>query len=95
TLFTTPMLCLNLLLFLTIGVATGWLVSAIARNRTAAQVLTLIAFAYMGFNHFYRVWDMLPDWYNVIVPFVIAGSIALGGWFRKHASKPATAATPN
>jgi len=82
TLFTTPMLGLNLVLFLSIGIATGWLVSMTARNRGAAQILALIAFAYMGFNHFYRVWGMLPDWYNVIVPFVIAGAIALGGRLR-------------
>jgi hypothetical protein len=89
TLFTTPMLCLNLLLFLVIGVATGWLVTAIARNRIAAQVLALIALAYMGFNHLYRVWGMLPDWYNVIVPFVIAASMVLGGRLPRRAPSAA------
>ena len=94
SLFSTPMLLLNFLLFLIAGLLTGWLVSLISRNRVAALALALLYFAQMGFNHFHLVWGKLPDWYNVVVPFVIAASIALGSRLRKQANDPATAATP-
>lgn len=89
SLFSTTMLFLNWVLFTIDGLATGWLVSFIARNRIAVLVLALVALAYMGFNHFYLVWGKLPDWYNIIVPFVIAGSIATGGLLTKKAGNPA------
>jgi uncharacterized membrane protein len=89
--FTTPMLFLNLVLFLAIGVAAGWIAALIGRHRFTAPVVALLYLLYTGFNHYFLVWDKLPDWYNVIVPFVIAGSIVLGGRLRMQAKDPASA----
>lgn len=86
--FSTIMLLMNWGLFVIVGLLTGWLVSLIGKSRTAASALAVLAFLYMGFNHFYRVWGLLPDWYNIVVPFIIAGSIALGGRLRTGANAP-------
>jgi len=33
-----------------------------------------------------RVWDEVPAWYNIVVPLVIAGTIALGSRLRRNAA---------
>jgi len=77
--FTTPMLFANWLVFLGAGVGSGWLTAFVGRSRLSTLVLTGLFLAYMILNHYVLVWDELPGWYNLIVPFVIAGTILLGG----------------
>lgn len=76
--FRTPMLFLNVVLFIGAGLAAGWLASLIGRHRIAGLVLGLLYLLYMGINHYVLVWDELPAWYNLIVPLIISGSIVLG-----------------
>lgn len=78
SLFRTPLLLLNLLLFVAIGLATGSVSALVGTNRTPAIVLVSLFFVFMAINHFFREWDQLPPWYNLIVPFIAAGSIYAG-----------------
>ncbi len=87
--FTTPMLFMNWALFVGTGTLTGWLSSWIARNRMAPLVVASIWFAYAVVNHYWLVWNELPDWYNLIVPFVIGLPILVWG---RIARAPAMAA---
>ena len=87
--FTTPMLFLNWALFAGTGTLTGWLSLWIARSRVAPLVVALVWFAYAVVNHYWIVWNELPDWYNLIVPFVIGLPIVV--WSR-FAIRPASAA---
>lgn len=87
--FTTPMLFMNWALFVGTGTLTGWLSSWIARNRMAPLVVASIWFAYAVVNHYWLVWNELPDWYNLIVPFVIGLPILVWG---RIATAPAMAA---
>ena len=84
--FTTPMLFTNWALFVGTGTLTGWLSSWIARSRTAPLVVSLIWFAYAVVNHYWVVWNELPDWYNLIVPFVIGLPILVWGRIAKTQS---------
>ena len=77
--FTLAMLCLNLVIFTVEGLITGWLTTFISRSRTPSLIVGLLFLLHMGVNHYYMVWGKLPDWYNIIVPLFISGSIALGG----------------
>jgi len=87
--FTTPMLLLNYLVFLIGGVVTGWLTTLISNHRTPAMIVALLYLSYTIFDHYHLIWDKLPGWYNVIVPWVIACAIVLGS--RLH-RPPAIAA---
>jgi hypothetical protein len=78
-LFTTPMLFANFAVFAVAGLAAGCVATLLARSRTPALVLAVLLFIYAGLNHYVRVWDRLPDWYNLIVPLVIAGFVWIGG----------------
>ena len=76
--FTTAMLLLNWLVFIIAGAADGWLVSLISRKRIAGLVVAALYLLYTLFDHYYLLWHNLPTWYNLIVPWVIAGSILIG-----------------
>jgi hypothetical protein len=46
-------------------------------------VVALVWFVYAVANHYWVVWNELPDWYNIIVPFVIGLPILVWGRFAK------------
>lgn len=81
SLFTIPMMLTNFVLFSIIGLAAGWLAAAIGRSRLAGLVLAVLLFAYGLFEHYYLLWNDLPTWYNLVVPWIIAGSICIGSHF--------------
>lgn len=76
--FTLGMMLLNFVLFTVIGAVSGWLVARVGASRTAGLVFAGICFAYGALNHFYLLWGNLPDWYNLAVPWIMAGSIVIG-----------------
>jgi len=78
-LFTTPMLFTNYLVFAAAGVLSGWVSAVIAKTNKSALAITVILFVYAGLQHYFLLWTKLPDWYNVTIPIVIAGSVWLGG----------------
>lgn len=84
--FTTPMLFVNFIVFATAGLVVGWLAAIVGGNRLPSLVIALVYLITMGYNHYVRVWDQLPAWYNVVVPLVIAGTIALGSRLWRNAS---------
>ena len=77
--FTLAMMITNFVVFIVAGLIDGWLVQAIGRSRIAVMVVAGLYLLYALVEHYYLVWGQLPDWYNVIVPWIIAGSIFLGG----------------
>ena len=85
--FTTTMFLLNYLVFIVTGIATGWFAASIGKGRIPALVVALFYLILMAINHFYLEWNTFPSWYNVIVPFVISGSIAIGSQFVRSDSR--------
>ena len=77
------MLLLNYLVFLIDGAVTGWLVTLISNHRRPALIVALLYLIYTISEHYYLIWDKLPGWYNVIVPWVIASAIVLGSRLRR------------
>jgi hypothetical protein len=90
--FTLPMLLMNWALFIGTGLFAGWVASWIGKNRTAPLVVAGLWFVYGVVNHYWRVWNELPDWYNVIVPFVIAAPIFVWSRLGRNASRSSTGA---
>lgn len=77
--FTPPMVFANFGVFLGAGLLSGWLPAWIARNRMPSLVVTGLYLAVFMVDHYVFAWNVLPHWYNVIVPFVIAAPIFVGG----------------
>lgn len=86
--FTTPMLFLNWTLFVIDGLLTGLGTTLIGRERLPALIVTALLLVYGMINHYFLVWTELPRWYNLIVPFVIAVPVALGGRLIAVAPRP-------
>jgi len=84
--FTISMFLLNFLVFFIAGMATGWLATFISKSRSPALIVALLYLVYTVFEHYYLAWDKLPHWYNLIVPFVISGSIAMGSRLTRTAA---------
>jgi hypothetical protein len=78
SLFTVPMMLTNFVLFTISGLASGWIVVTFGRNRKAGLALAALGLAYGLFEHYYLLWNVLPDWYNLVVPWIMGGSIYLG-----------------
>jgi hypothetical protein len=85
--FTVPMLFMNWTLFVGTGLFAGWVASWIGGNRKAPLIVAAVWFLYAVINHYWRVWNELPDWYNVIVPFVIAVPIFVWSRLGRSVSK--------
>lgn len=90
--FTFPMLLMNWTLFVGTGLFAGWVASRIGRNPTAPLFVAAFWFLYAVVNHYWLVWNELPDWYNVIVPFVIGAPIFVWSRIGRFASSPSAAA---
>jgi hypothetical protein len=84
--FITPMLFLNLLLFVVAGLVVGGFASFIGRTRVPALILASLFLIYMVINHYILEWDQLPPWYNLIVPLIVSGSIILGSRLIRSSS---------
>jgi hypothetical protein len=77
-LFTTPMFLTNCLVFAVGGAVAGWISTLVSKTVKSTFVATAILFIYAGVEHYVLLWGKLPDWYNLVVPIVIAGSFWLG-----------------
>jgi hypothetical protein len=89
--FTPPMVFLNFVVFLGTGLIVGWLAAAIGRTRAAPLIVTGLYLALFLVDHYIFAWNTLPAWYNLIVPFVIAAPIFVGGLLASRASVGARA----
>jgi len=78
-LFTTPMLFTNYLVFAAAGVVSGWVSTITAKSNKSALAISVVLFVYAGMQHYFQLWNKLPDWYNATIPIVITGSVLLGG----------------
>jgi hypothetical protein len=78
-LFALPLLLANYLLFAVAGVVAGRVSTAIDKTGKAALISAGLLLIYAGVQHYIRLWNQLPDWYNLTIPVVISVSVWLGG----------------
>jgi len=91
--FTTAMKLANFVVFAIAGVIDGWLVAQLGRSRIAGIVVAGLYLAYALFDHYYLLWNVIPAWYNLVVPWIIAGSIFAGAHLAPGADTPASQAS--
>lgn len=77
-LFTVPMMLTNLAFFAIVGTVSGRLVTFLGASRKSAFILAGLGLAYGLFDHYYLEWNVLPNGYNLVVPWILSGSIYLG-----------------
>jgi hypothetical protein len=80
--FTTPMLLANYFLFAASGLAAGRVATVLDKSGRAALISAGILLLYAGAQHYVRLWNQLPDWYNLTIPIVISAFVWLGGRAR-------------
>ena len=79
SLFTLPMYFINMIVFLAAGLGAGTLAAWVGKRPLPTLVLGGVALVLFGIDHYILVWDNLPHWYNLIIPWVIAGTLLAGG----------------
>jgi hypothetical protein len=77
-LFTTPMFFTNFLAFAIAGTVAGWASTIVSKTIKSAYLALGVLLIYACTEHYYLLWGQLPDWYNITIPIVIAGSFWLG-----------------
>lgn len=88
-LFTVPMMLTNLAFFAIVGTVSGRLVALLGASRKPALILAGLGLAYGLLDHYYLEWNVLPNGYNLAVPWILAGSI----YFGARLSLPSKAAS--
>jgi len=80
---TTPMLLLLITMYLWVNPIAGWVTVRISGNRKLAWITIIPLFSYAAWMHFYTLWGLLPDWYNVMVVVMIPPLVYAGGLLIK------------
>lgn len=90
SLLTTPMLVLFTVMYFWVNPIAGWLTVRITRNLTHTLITAIPLILYAAFQHWYALWGLLPDWYNIIVVLLIPPLVYLGGKMAAQQFHPNT-----
>ncbi|MEX1034175.1 MAG: hypothetical protein WDZ30_12500 [Cellvibrionaceae bacterium] len=80
---TTGMLSLLVVMYFWVNPLSGLVTVLITRNRKHAWFTAAPIFLFAAYQHFYFLWNNLPDWYNVLVPLLVPPLVFLGGMLVK------------
>jgi Ca2+/H+ antiporter len=76
--FETPMLMSFQLIWVLANSAAGFVTRLVAKSRIEVWVAAALLFAYFAYNHFWVVWNVMPDWYNVLVVVLAVPGVLIG-----------------
>lgn len=76
--FSTPMLVSFQLLWVLANGTAGLVTRLVSRRRPEVWVAAALLLAYFVYNHFWFVWGVMPDWYNVLVVVLTVPSVLTG-----------------
>ena len=76
--FETPMLVSFQVIWIVANGAAGFVARLIAKRRLEVWVLAALLFAYFAYNHLWALWNVMPDWYNVLVVVLVVPGVLLG-----------------
>ena len=81
---TTPMLILLIAMYFWVNPIAGWLTTIITKNRNHVWITMIPLVLYAIQAHWFRLWNVLPDWYNLAVVLLIPPLVYLGGWLTSY-----------
>jgi hypothetical protein len=64
------------------GFATQW----VGRSQRLVWIGAGVLFAYFAYNHWWSLWGVMPDWYNVLVVIPVVPLVWLGSVFARRFS---------
>lgn len=80
---TTPMWILFLTMYLWVNPIAGWVTVLVGKKSSDVWIVAAIMGLYAAFMHYYRLWGVYPDWYNVLVPISIPPLMYAGARWAK------------
>lgn len=83
SLVTTPMLVMLIVMYFWVNPIAGWLTVYITRNRSYSWITVVPLTLYAVQAHWFRLWNVLPDWYNLAVVLLIPPLVYAGGMLVK------------
>ncbi|MFT7470635.1 MAG: hypothetical protein ACI8XU_000527 [Kiritimatiellia bacterium] len=83
------MLLLLLTMYLWVNPIAGSVTVRISGNRKLVWLTVIPLFSYAAWMHFYTLWGLLPDWYNLMVVVMIPPFVYAGGLLVKLKKQPA------
>ncbi|MCG8413938.1 MAG: hypothetical protein MI746_06945 [Pseudomonadales bacterium] len=93
--FTSAMLGPMLAGYLFINPFSAWLTVKISNYRSDVWIVMVPLFLYAIHAHWYRLWGILPDWYNIGVVILIPPLMILGGRISDIQSRAAGISASN
>jgi|APSaa5957512535_1039671.scaffolds.fasta_scaffold125654_2 hypothetical protein len=90
SLITTSMFIGAIVMYFFINPLAGWITVFITRNKIHAAITALPLTLYAISAHWFRLWGILPGWYNIMVVLLIPPLVYLGGYFVKESTKTET-----
>ncbi len=87
SLLSTPMFIGAIVMYCFLNPFSGWLTALITKNATHALLTAVPLTLYAVTAHWFRLWNILPDWYNILVVVMIPPLVYLGGTLAVSRSK--------
>jgi hypothetical protein len=78
--FATAMLVAFQLIWPLANGAAGFVTRLISQRQIEVWCLAALLLAYFAYNHFGPLWNVLPDWYNLLVVPLVVPAVLLGSW---------------
>lgn len=79
--FPTSTLVFFQLVWLVANGAAGFVAQWVGRSRRLVWIGAALLFAYFAYNHWWALWGVMPDWYNVLVVLPVVPMVWLGSFF--------------
>lgn len=76
--FPTSTLVLFQFAWLLANGAAGFVAQWVGRSRRMVWVGAALLFGYFAYNHWWALWGVMPDWYNVLVVIPVMPMVWLG-----------------
>ena len=64
--------------------AAGFVAEWVGRSQRLVWVGAGLLFVYFAYNHWWALWGVMPDWYNVLVVIPVVPMVLLGGLLARR-----------
>jgi|GEM_PF-3384710 len=82
--FPTSVLVLFLLVWLFANFAAGFAARWVGRSERLVSIGAALLLLYFAYNHFWALWGVMPDWYNVLVVVPVVPMVLLGSFLARR-----------
>lgn len=84
--FPTSTLVFFQFIWLLANCAAGFVAQWVGRSQRLVWIGGALLFAYFAYNHWWALWGVMPDWYNVLVVILVMPMV----WFGSSLARKST-----